>query len=76
VDIVPGDLSPEVKWPGHEADHSSSSSAEVKSDWICSSAHPVSLHVLHIDNITFYQDTLAEAEMYSRTHCLHQLLQY
>jgi len=40
--MVPGDLSPEVKWPGHEADHSSSASTKVKSDWICTS-HPISL---------------------------------
>jgi len=40
--MVPGDLSQEVKWPGHVADHSSSATAEVKSDWICTS-HPVSL---------------------------------
>jgi len=40
--MVPGDLSAEVKWPGREADHSSSASAEVKSDCTCTS-HPVSL---------------------------------
>ena len=74
--MVPGVLYPGVKQPGHEADHSSPSSAEVKSDWICASAHLVSVIVLHRDNITFYQDTLTDAEMYTRTDCLLPLLQY
>jgi hypothetical protein len=30
IQRVPGDLSPEVKWLGHEADHSPPTSAEVK----------------------------------------------
>jgi hypothetical protein len=30
IQWVPGDLSPKVKWPGCEADHSPSTSAEVK----------------------------------------------
>jgi hypothetical protein len=30
---VPRALSPEIKWKGHEADHSPPSSAEVKNTW-------------------------------------------
>jgi hypothetical protein len=33
IQWVPGALSPEVKWPGREADHSSLSNAEVKNEW-------------------------------------------
>jgi len=31
--LVPGALSPGVKWPGREADHSPQSSAEAKNAW-------------------------------------------
>jgi hypothetical protein len=37
---VPGALSPGVKRPGLEADHSSSASAEVQKMWICTSTPP------------------------------------
>jgi hypothetical protein len=37
---VPGDLSPEVKRPGREVDHSPPNSAEVKKMWIYTSAPP------------------------------------
>jgi hypothetical protein len=30
MQCVPGALSPRVKWPGHEADHTSASSAEIR----------------------------------------------
>jgi hypothetical protein len=35
-----------VKWPGHEADHSPPSSAEVINAWSCTSTLPISLHVM------------------------------
>jgi len=35
---------PEVKWPGHEADHSPPSSAKVKEGWSYSTTPPVDLH--------------------------------
>jgi hypothetical protein len=34
IEWVPGILSPEVKRPGHEADHSPPGSGEVKKMWI------------------------------------------
>jgi hypothetical protein len=37
---VPGALSPGVKWPGHEADHSPPASAEVKKTWVYTSTPP------------------------------------
>jgi hypothetical protein len=40
---VPGTLSPGVKWPGREADHSPPTSAKVKKIWICTSTPPCSL---------------------------------
>jgi hypothetical protein len=42
VDI--GALSPEVKQPGHEADYSPASSAEVKNAWSCTSTPPLHFH--------------------------------
>jgi hypothetical protein len=35
-----GVFSPGIKRPGHEADHSPPSSAEIKNEWSYSSAHP------------------------------------
>jgi hypothetical protein len=43
---VPGALSLGVKWPGHEADHSATSSAEVKNVLSYTSTPPVCLHVV------------------------------
>jgi hypothetical protein len=40
IQWVRGALSPGVKWPGREADHSSPSSAEVKKMWIYASTPP------------------------------------
>jgi hypothetical protein len=40
---VPGFL-PRRKAPGHEADHSPPSSAEVKNTWSYTSTHPIRLH--------------------------------
>jgi len=34
---------------GHEADHSTPSSAEVKSYWICICSYPVCFHGVHRD---------------------------
>jgi hypothetical protein len=44
IQWVPGALSLGVKWPGHEADHSPPSSAEVKNAWSCTSTPPICLH--------------------------------
>jgi hypothetical protein len=41
---VPWGLSPGVKRPGREADHSLQTSAEVKKTWIYASAPPILLH--------------------------------
>jgi hypothetical protein len=35
-----GALSPGVKWPGREADHSPPTNAEVKKMWFCTSTPP------------------------------------
>jgi hypothetical protein len=40
IQWVPGSLSPGVKRPGREADHSPPASAEVKKMWICISTPP------------------------------------
>jgi hypothetical protein len=51
---VPGNITPGVKRPGREADHLTSSSAEVKNAWNCTSAPLICLHgarlVEHGDN--------------------------
>jgi hypothetical protein len=44
IQWVPGDLSQGVKLPGHEAHHSSPSSAEVKNAWSYTSIPPIRLH--------------------------------
>jgi len=58
IQWVPGSLSLEVKWPGHEADHSPPSSAEIKNVWSYTSIPPYILMtwclVKHRDNFTFY----------------------
>jgi hypothetical protein len=41
---VPGSLTLGVKRPGHEADYSFSSSAEVKNAWNYTSTPPISLY--------------------------------
>jgi len=49
---------PGVKWPGHEADHSSPSSAEVRNVWGYTSTPPYIFMawylVMHRDNFTIY----------------------
>jgi hypothetical protein len=40
IQWVPGAFSPEVKWPGREADYSPPASAEVKKIWIYTSTPP------------------------------------
>jgi hypothetical protein len=44
IQWVPGALSPGVKRPGRETDHSLPTSAEVKKTWIYTSNPPVRLH--------------------------------
>jgi hypothetical protein len=44
IQLVPGALSPGVKRPGREADHSPPTSAEVKNTWIYISTLPIRLH--------------------------------
>jgi hypothetical protein len=56
IQWVPGALSPGVKWPGHEADYSPPSSAEVKNAWHYMSTLPPTRHfrgmlVKHRDNL-------------------------
>jgi len=41
---VLGALSPGVKWPGREADHSPPCSAKVENSWSYTSTPPVRLH--------------------------------
>jgi hypothetical protein len=40
IQCVPGNLSPELKLPGHEADHSPPTSAQVKKTWTYTSIPP------------------------------------
>jgi hypothetical protein len=40
IQRVPETLSPGVKWPGREADHSPPTSAEVKKMWVYTSTPP------------------------------------
>jgi len=44
IKCLPGVLPAGVKWPGLEADHSPSSSAEFKNAWRCTSTPPICLH--------------------------------
>jgi hypothetical protein len=44
IQWAPEDLSSDVKRPGHEADHSPLSSAEVKNAWSYMSTPPICLH--------------------------------
>jgi hypothetical protein len=44
IQWVSGALSPEIKRPGREINHSPPSSAEVKKTWIYKSAPPIRLH--------------------------------
>lgn len=43
----------EVKLPGRESDHSSPSDAEVENDWSYTSAPPICLHGVRMENFTF-----------------------
>jgi hypothetical protein len=51
---VPGTLSPEVKRPRREADHSFPTSAEVKKMWTYTSTPPYALVIIHRDKFTFF----------------------
>jgi hypothetical protein len=44
IQCVPGAVSPEVKRPGREADHSPPASAEVKKTWVLYIHSPIRLH--------------------------------
>jgi hypothetical protein len=44
IQWVPGVLFPGIKWPGREADHSPSSSAEVKNVWSYTTTPPIRHH--------------------------------
>jgi hypothetical protein len=44
IQWLPAVISPGLKQPGHEADHSSQSSDEVKISWIYASTPPIRLH--------------------------------
>jgi len=54
-------VTPEIKWPGHEADHSPTSSTEVKNAWSYTSIRPYIFMVWYLyklaDNFTFYRQT-------------------
>jgi hypothetical protein len=61
---VPGALSPGVKHPGHEADHSPPSSSEVKNAWSYISTPPIRLH-----GVMFNQ---AQEQLYFCIHIFYQ----
>jgi hypothetical protein len=48
IQWVPGVLSPELKWPYREADHSPLSSAEVKNTWSYTSSPPYVFMALYL----------------------------
>jgi hypothetical protein len=47
IQWVSGALSPGIKLPGHEADHSPPTSTEVKKTWICTSTPNLLLGIVH-----------------------------
>jgi hypothetical protein len=49
-----GVLSPGVKWLGRDVDHLPPSSPEVKNEWSCTCAVPISLHIVDRDSFTYY----------------------
>jgi len=46
-------LTPWVKWPEHETDHSPSSRAEAKNEWSYTSSPAICLHGMDRNNFTF-----------------------
>jgi hypothetical protein len=48
---------PWLKWLGHKVDDSPPSSAEVKNEWICTSALPICFHIVNRDNYTCLHNT-------------------
>jgi hypothetical protein len=44
IQWVPGHLSPELKRPGREADHSPTTTVQVKKTWTYTSTPPIRLH--------------------------------
>jgi hypothetical protein len=56
IQWILGAVSPRVKWPGHEADHSSPSSAKVNNAWSYTSSPPDIMSwclIIHRDSFTF-----------------------
>jgi len=64
IQRLPGAITPRVKQPGREADHSSLSSAEVKNVWSYTSTpqyvFTASCSVKHRDNLTLYLFRISE----------------
>jgi hypothetical protein len=56
IQWVPGTLSPELKWPGREADHSPPTNAEVQKTWAYTSTPPYVLMALR--SISYAQGQL------------------
>jgi len=54
IQWVMGSSLAEKQWE-HEVDHTSSSSAEIKSEWSCTSAAPMCLHGADRDNCAFFK---------------------
>ena len=44
-----------AKWPGHDVDHSSLSSAEVKNEWSYTSAPSICIHGIDLNYFTSCQ---------------------
>jgi hypothetical protein len=66
-----GILSPGVKWPGHEADHSPAISAKIKKAWIYSPIHLRSKKKLHgLSPLANYTDRATAACRRSRCQLL------
>lgn len=52
IELIPGAVFPLVKWLGLEADHSPTSSAEVRMSG-CLSPFPIRFYVVHRENFQF-----------------------
>jgi hypothetical protein len=79
IQWVPEALSLGIKWPGHEADHSSPSSTEDKNAWSYISTPPICLHGVvlslkkkHRNNFTFTFIT----RPYRKSNNIHIYLEY
>ena len=47
------ELFPRVKRPGREVNHPLPFTAEIKNEWSCTSLHPICLHSIERENVTF-----------------------